>query len=328
MDKPHPRSYSDRRLPAAVRGEALEAQVIAAFGRHLRVRETSGLEHDARPFGRRLEVVCGDLVRCTADAAHGEVHVVETLPRRSALYRSSTRGDAEIIVANVTLLVVVVAPLPVPDLFVVDRYLCAAASAGIRAVLVLNKVDLEGADELQRRLQAYVGVGYSVLAVGARERRNVEGLATALAGNTGVLLGQSGVGKSSLVAQLAPQAAQAATGDLVRGEEGRHTTTSSQLYDLPGGGHLIDSPGVRDFAPAIQSLEPASLGFVEVDQLAPGCRFADCRHMSEPGCAVRAAEQAGTLDARRYESYRRMRRLFDDLTAAQGPGRRGDRPPR
>jgi ribosome biogenesis GTPase len=195
---------------AAVRGEALEAQVIAAFGRHLRVREPSGIEHEARPFGRRLEVVCGDRVRCTTDAAHGEVHVVETLPRRSALYRSSTRGDAEIIVANVTLLVVVVAPLPGPDLFVVDRYLCAAASAGIRAVLVLNKLDLDGADELQQRLRPYADVGYEVLAVAARERRNVDGLAAALADNTGVLLGQSGVGKSSLVAQLAPQAAQAA----------------------------------------------------------------------------------------------------------------------
>ncbi len=307
----------------------MEAQVIAAFGRHLRVREPSGQEHEARPFGRRLEVVCGDFVRCSVDAAHGEVHVVETLPRRSALYRSSVRGDAETIVANVTLLAVVVAPLPVPDLFVVDRYLCAAASAGIRAVLVLNKLDLDDAAELQSRLRHYVDAGYEVLPVAARERRNVDALLRALAGHTGVLLGQSGVGKSSLVAQIAPQAAQAVTGELVRGEEGRHTTTSSQLYDLPGGGHLIDSPGVRDFAPAIQSLEPTSLGFVEVDRLGAGCRFADCRHMSEPGCAVReAAQPGGGLEPRRYESYRRMRRLFDDLKAAQGPGRRGDRPTR
>ena len=111
-------------------------------------------------------------------------------------------------------------------------------------------------------------------------------------------------------------------GDLVRGEEGRHTTTRSRLYDLPGGGQLIDSPGVRDFAPAIQALEPSSLGFVEIDRLAVDCRFADCRHMAEPGCAVRRAADDGTLDARRYESYRRMRRLFEDLKAAQGPGRR------
>lgn len=302
----------------------MEAQVIAAYGRHLRVRDSAGIEHDARPFGRRLEVVCGDQVRCSADSAHQEVHVVELLPRRSALHRSNARGDAEIVVANVTLLAVVVAPLPAPDLFVVDRYLCAAASCGIRALLVLNKLDLDGAGDLRAALAPYRAAGYEVLELGARDGRNVDALAHALAGETGVLLGQSGVGKSSLVRRLLPAGAEVATGDLVRGEEGRHTTTSSRLYDLPGGGQLIDSPGVRDFAPAIQTLEPRSLGFVEVDRLAGGCRFADCRHFAEPGCAVRAAAApGGAFDARRYESYRRLRRLYGDLQAAQGPARRG-----
>jgi ribosome biogenesis GTPase len=300
----------------------LQAQVIAAFGRHLRVREPSGAEHDARPFGRRLDIVCGDLLRCERDAAHDEIHAVEVLPRRTALYRSSARGDAEAVVANVTLMAVVIAPRPEPDLFVVDRYLCAASSGGMAALLVLNKVDLEGATELRASLTPYEDAGYEVVAVAARERRNVDALAAALRDRTGVLLGQSGVGKSSLVAGLAPQASDVQTGELVRGEEGRHTTTSSRLYDLAGGGHLIDSPGVRDFAPAIQSLEPGSLGFVEVDRLSTACRFADCRHMAEPGCAVRDAAACGALDARRYESYRRMRRLFDDLKDAQGPARR------
>ncbi|MCU0759274.1 MAG: ribosome small subunit-dependent GTPase A [Steroidobacteraceae bacterium] len=300
----------------------MQAQVIAAYGRHLRVRESSGVEHEARPFGRRLDIVCGDWVRCERDAAHGEVHAVQVLPRHTALHRSSARGDSEAVVANVTLMAVVVAPRPLPDLFVVDRYLCAASSGGIAALLVLNKLDLDGAAALRESLLPYEQAGYPVLAVAARERCNVDALATALQGQTGVLLGQSGVGKSSLVARLAPQAADIQTGELVRGEEGRHTTTSSRLYDLAGGGHLIDSPGVRDFAPAIQSLEPGSLGFVEVDRLSTGCRFADCRHMAEPGCAVREAAGTAALDARRYESYRRMRRLFDDLTEAQGPARR------
>jgi ribosome biogenesis GTPase len=109
---------------------------------------------------------------------------------------------------------------------------------------------------------------------------------------------------------------------LVREEEGRHTTTAARLFDLPGERALIDSPGVRDFAPALESLEPRSLGFVEVERLASGCRFLDCRHMREPGCAVRAAAEAGTLHARRYESYRRLRRLREDLSAARGHGRR------
>lgn len=302
----------------------MEAQVIAAYGRHLRVRDAAGAEHDARPFGRRLEVVCGDRVRCSEDSAHQEIHVVELLPRRSALHRSSARGDAEVVVANVTLLVVVLAPLPLPDLFVVDRYLCAAASSGIRALLVLNKLDLDGADDLRGALQPFRAAGYEVLEVAARDGRNVEALERALVGETAVLLGQSGVGKSSLVGRLLPAGAEVATGELVRGEEGRHTTTSSRLYDLPAGGQLIDSPGVRDFAPSIQSLEPRSLGFVEVDRLSQGCRFADCRHFAEPGCAVRAAVvPGGDFDARRYESYRRLRRLYEDLRAAQGPARRG-----
>lgn len=330
MDKPRPQILEWPRLhpggqPA---GNSLRAQVIAAFGRHLRVREPEGAEHDARPFGRRLEIVCGDTVRCERDAAHDEIHVVEVLPRRTALYRSNARGDAEVVVANVTLLAVVIAPRPAPDLFVVDRYLCAAASGGMRALLVLNKLDLDDAAALRTALGAYEQAGYEVLSVAAREGHNVPILAHALEGQTGVLLGQSGVGKSSLVARLVPASGHAIqTGELVRGEEGRHTTTSSRLYDLPGGGHLIDSPGVRDFAPAIQTLERASLGFVEVDALAPGCRFADCRHLAEPGCAVRDAAHDGRLDARRYESYRRMRRLFQDLNAAQGPGRRPSRSP-
>lgn len=306
----------------------MEAQVIAAYGRHLRVREPTGAEHDARPFGRKLEIVCGDGVRCVWDPSHGELHAVEVLPRRTALYRSNARGDAEIVVANITLLAVVIAPRPVPDLFVVDRYLCAASSAAVRALLVLNKLDLDGTAALREALAAYEQLGYEVLPLAAREGRNVSTLAGALDGQTGVLLGQSGVGKSSLVAQLVPEPAQAIqTGELVRGAEGRHTTTSSRLYDLPDGGQLIDSPGVRDFAPAIQTLDPRGLGFIELDTLAADCRFADCRHLAEPGCAVRAAAEDGRMNARRYESYRRMRRLFDSLRAAQGPGRRLPRPP-
>jgi ribosome biogenesis GTPase len=132
------------------------------------------------------------------------------------------------------------------------------------------------------------------------------------------LVGQSGVGKSSLVSALVP-GLQIEIGELVRAEEGRHTTTAARLYELPQGAALIDSPGVRDFAPAVDALDERSLGFVEVERLAPGCRFADCRHMREPACAVQAAAQRGQMHPRRYESYRRLRRLREELTAARGP---------
>lgn len=300
---------------------SFDAQVIAAFGRHLTVREASGALRDARPFGRKLTVVCGDRVRCEHDAAHDETHVLEVLPRRSTLLRTTARGVAEPVVANVTQLLAVLAPKPRPDPFIVDRYLCAASSAGLHARVIWNKSDLATPDEVAPA--EFERAGYPLLVCSTRTGVGLDALRAALAGETSVFVGQSGVGKSSLIAALVPQA-ELVTGELDRDDEGRHTTTTSRLYDLAAGGTLIDSPGVRDFAPAIEALEPRSLGFPEVDRLAPQCRFLDCAHLREPGCAVRAAaesEEPGALSARRYESYRRLRRLHEDLRAARGHGR-------
>lgn len=300
-----------------------EAQIIAAYGRHVRVRDNTGRIVQARPFGRRLQVVCGDQVRCEEDAAHAEVHVTEVLPRRSLLARTTLRGDAEPVVANLSLLVAVMAPAPMPDLFVIDRYLCAASSAGIKALVLVNKCDLAPELDLSPLTRSFESAGYPVLRCSAETGQGFETLNEMLRNETSVFVGQSGVGKSSLIGRLIPEA-ELATGELDRDAEGRHTTTSSSLHDLPSGGFVIDSPGVRDFAPAIDTLEPRSLGFPEVDRLSMSCRFADCQHMQEPGCAVRTAAEHAQMDERRYESYRRLRRLHADLKAAQGPGRRRD----
>jgi ribosome biogenesis GTPase len=308
-----------------------EAQIIAAYGRHLLVRDAEGVSHEARPFGRRVQAVCGDRVLCERDAHHGEIHVKSVLPRRSTLARATLRGTAEAIVANLDLLVTVFAPLPKPDPFIIDRYLCAASSAGMSALVLLNKADLMDAsdpavDEWQTWLAAYRAAGYETLVVSSHSRQHLDALRALLAHRTSAFVGQSGVGKSSLIAALAPET-DIATGALDKTEEGRHTTTASRLFDLPEGGALIDSPGVRDYAPAIDGLEPHSLGFPEVDQLATGCKFLDCRHLREPGCAVRLAAEEQRLDARRYESYRRLRRIRDELIEAQGPGKRLQRSP-
>jgi len=298
------------------------ARVTAVFGRHLLVRDADGRELRARPFGRGLEIVCGDDVQCRLDARSGEIHVLELQERRTALYRSNLRGGAEPVVANLSQLLVVLAPMPVPDLFVVDRYLAAAASAAIAARLVLNKSDTQIGVGLEQELSAYRAAGYDWLVCSTHSGDGMEALRAACSGSINALVGQSGVGKSSLIRRLLPHA-QVEIGDLVRNEEGRHTTTASRLFDLEGGGGLIDSPGVRDFAPAIDRLDPRNLGFVEVARLAPQCRFADCRHMREPGCAVIAAVESGALHPRRYESYRRLRRLYEDLIEARGPQGRG-----
>jgi ribosome biogenesis GTPase / thiamine phosphate phosphatase len=288
---------SVRRPTASLMNDTFEACVTATFGRHLLVRNASGQELRARPFGRGLAVVCGDNALCRSDAHHDEVHVLEVVPRRSALYRSNLRGVTEPVVANLTRLLVVVSPTPVPDLFVVDRYLAAAASGGIAATLVVNKTELGIDDALRAQLERFGKAGYSWIPCSVRGSSGYDGLLKACAGQIAALVGQSGVGKSSIVKWLIPNA-EVETGTLVREEEGRHTTTASRMFDLPRGGHLIDSPGVRDFAPAVD------------------------RHMREPGCAVRDATESGAMDARRYESYRRLRRLYEDLMAARGPERR------
>lgn len=285
------------------------------------VRDAAGRRLRARPFGRSLTVVCGDEVRCRPDTRHDELHVVEVLPRRSALYRANARGRSEPVVANLTRLLVVLAPVPVPDLFVVDRYLAAAESAHIGATLVVNKEELGIGAGLDAELSAYAAAGYGAVRCSAHTSSGAGALLAALPpGVVAALVGQSGVGKSSLIARLLPEE-PVPIGALVRAEEGRHTTTAARLFDLPERRALIDSPGVRDFAPAIDSLDPRSLGFAEVGRLSAGCRFLDCRHMREPDCAVHAALAAGTLHPRRYESYRRLRRLREELTAARGPAR-------
>jgi ribosome biogenesis GTPase len=301
-------------------GEPFEAEVIAAFGRHLLVRGDAG-EMRARPSGRRLSIVCGDRVRCEVDRKHDEILISEVLPRRTLLARANTRGDSEPVVANITRLVVVVAPLPRPDYFVVDRYLCAATAAGISGAIAVNKSDLPADSGLAEDLAAYQAAGYPQLLCSATGGQGLEELRSLLSIGASVLVGQSGVGKSSLVRALLPEA-DVTTGELMREEEGRHTTTASRTYRLPGGGTLIDSPGVRDFAPAIEQLDEQTLGFPELDALSPDCRFQDCRHLQEPGCAVMAAVETHALSARRYESYRRLRRLYSDLVGARGPGPR------
>ena len=299
----------------------LDGRVIATFGRHLLVRAADGQELRARPFGRSLTVVCGDEVRCRVDAHHEELHVMQVLPRRTALYRANARGGAEPVVANLTRLLVVLAALPQPDLFILDRYLAAATAGGISATLILNKSELGVDAALAAELAVYVALGYGLVHCSAHSGDGLTELRAVLTpGTVAALVGQSGVGKSSLVRRLIPQA-EIAIGTLVRAEEGRHTTTAARQYDLPPDAALIDSPGVRDFAPAETALDERTLGFIEVERLAPGCRFTDCRHMREPACAVRAAVESGAMHPRRYESYRRLRRLREELSAARGPRR-------
>ena len=292
-------------------GAGLSARVIAAHGHMLRVRLEHGGEASARALGRKAQLVCGDQVRCEFDARHDELRVVALEPRSGALYRGNARGAGELIAANLSLLVVVVAPLPAPDFYMVDRYLAAAECAGIRAHVVLNKCELGANATIDAELRNYAALGLGSLSVSAQTSAGLPELRSLLRDQTAVLVGQSGVGKSSLLRAIVPDS-EAVIGALLRDHGGRHTTTAAWLYALPEGGAIIDSPGVRDFAPAIDRLSPDALGFIDIAELSAQCRFGNCAHLREPDCAVRAAA-GGALSARRYESYRRLRRLYERL---------------
>jgi len=227
------------------------------------------------------------------------------LARDNELSRPDSRGRNEVLAANFTCLVVVAAPIPEPDWFIVDRYLAAAEIMRASAILVFNKSDLDRhkADE---SLNDYRKIGYAVVPMSAKSGAGVTELAQLLRDQTSIIVGQSGVGKSSIINQLASDA-ELRTGPVSEAsKEGRHTTVNSELIDLPGGGAVIDSPGVRDYAPFVESSAQVETGFPEIVRYARDCRFANCAHLREPGCAVKDAVESDDIDARRYESYRRL----------------------
>lgn len=296
------------------------ALVLVSHGATARVRLPDGTEVTARAAGRELQFACGDQAYCQFDARHDQWQLQQVAARRSALYRTNLRGRPELVAANLSCLAIVLAPLPEPDLFVVDRYLAAAHSAGLRTLLLSNKSDLEFTPAVAAELAAYTLIGCEVLPCSAQSGGGLDTLRSRLHEQCSMLVGQSGVGKSSLLRALVP-GSEAAIGALLKSDEGRHTTSVSCLFELPGGGALIDSPGVRDFAPALEYLEARTLGFAEVERLAPQCRFADCAHLQEPDCAVRQAVASGAMSARRYESYRRLHRLHQQLRERVPRGR-------
>jgi ribosome biogenesis GTPase len=282
------------------------ALVVAAHGRRGRLEDDRGRVHPYVVRGRQMRIVCGDRVTWERGQSD-EVTVTDIEPRENSLRRLDPgRKSTEILAANLTLVAVVCAIEPRPDWYVIDRYLCAAAHMKSRPVLVANKCELGLPDP--QALKVYADASYPVLEVSAQTGQGIDNLRNCFAGETGILVGQSGVGKSSLINRLSPgtgvstQRLTAGTG------EGRHTTTASVMHALPDGGRLIDAPGVRDFLPAIDDDRSVQLGFAEILAAAEDCRFADCRHLREPGCAVKAAVEAGTIDDRRYESYRRLLR--------------------
>ncbi|MEL7538968.1 MAG: ribosome small subunit-dependent GTPase A [Pseudomonadota bacterium] len=298
------------------------AIVCAAYGRRVELELPDETTVPARTRRRSLRPVCGDRVVAVPQPGERDWLINAIEVRSSELARTDTRGRRELLAANVNTLVVVVAPAPPTDWFMVDRFLGGAHLAGIDPLLVVNKNDL--LDAIPDEVAVYDALGYERYVTDAHSGEGIAALAERLAGQTAALVGQSGVGKSSLTNALVP-AANLAIGALTRtGDEGRHTTVAARRLRLPRGGALIDSPGVRDYAPHVENLARVAVAFPEVVEFAAHCRFANCHHRREPDCAVRAAVAAGDIDERRYTSYRRLYSITASLQPRDGPRRKTD----
>jgi ribosome biogenesis GTPase len=287
-----------------------EALVLVSYGGSGLVELDDGSRRPCkfkRSVGRPL---CGD--RVTVGRADAESVVVTAItPRRNEFVRVGPRGRKQPIAANLDQVLIVVAPAPEPSRDLVERYLVAVHGLGLRPVLVLNKAELMDTAKLAdhsplHRLDEYRALGYEVLETSCKGPPGTEALPAVLDGRVNILVGQSGVGKSSLAnALLADLKLQTRELSRVTGK-GTHTTTTTVMYALPCGGRLIDSPGVWEYGLWEMTAQELAAGFVEFRPLNGRCRFNDCRHAGEPGCAVRSAAERGEVFAWRYESYLRL----------------------
>jgi len=291
--------------------------VVTRFGAELLVMEAAGRVRRCRSRRRLERIVCGD--RVALEHTDRGCVVTEVLARHNAVTRHDRHGRPRVIAANVDQMVVVSACRPPPNWGMVDRYLVAAENLPAEAAVLLNKTDLPCGDETAERIEVYRRIGYPVLRTSALTGQGLDALRDRLRDRTSILVGPSGVGKSALVKALLPDleirigAVSAAHGT------GRHTTTRATLYTLPQGGRLIDSPGVRDFEPPAFDARALQRGFREFAPYLGRCRFPDCTHTVEPGCAVIAAAQAGGIDPRRLESYQRLVRQARQRQHAHRP---------
>jgi len=287
-------------------------QVVAVFGKHFWVQTDDGLV-ECVSRGRKGGIACGDRIEFKATSKGAGV-IERVLERHNLLYRSDA-FKTKLLAANLDQALIVTAAEPAFNEELLNRCLVACEAAGIPARIVVNKADLPQTAALIDQLRPYAALGYPVLAVSAKT--DVAPLLPLIEGKTSVLVGPSGVGKSTLLNTLVPEA-DARTAEISRAlSTGRHTTTHTRLFDLPGGGALIDSPGMQAFALAHVDLAGLQAAFPELRRLAGRCRFYNCRHLKEPDCAVQAACDAGEILPARLRAYRNLAQEILALAATK-----------
>ncbi len=284
------------------------ARVVANHGTELTLSTSSREKIIATPRKKLGLVVTGDLVRWQAEN-HGNARVTEVLERTGTLARTDRLGNAKPIATNVSQLLVVTAPKPPFDCLLLDRYCVAAANIGAEIAVIINKTDLlddTTAPQAEAIELLYTGLGYRVARCCVKSTQGLNAVESLLSDQISILVGQSGVGKSSILNALLPQHNIKTGGLSDNSGLGRHTTTVTNWYDLPNNGAIIDSPGVRQFS--LEHLDSVDIqaGFREIAEHAMNCKFNDCTHQHEPECSVLASVASGEIDADRFSHFQQL----------------------
>ncbi|XKM13119.1 small ribosomal subunit biogenesis GTPase RsgA [Orbaceae bacterium ac157xtp] len=295
--------------------------VISRFGKVADVESEQGEVFRCNIRRTLASIVTGDKVLWRQNRNSQINSVIEAVqPRHSELVRPDFYDGIKPVAANVDQIMIISAVVPELSLNIIDRYLVACEATKIKPVIVLNKIDLLNQtelDELSNTLQYYSNLGYEVLYLSCQNQQGLSNLKAKLVDKTSILVGQSGVGKSSIINQLLPNlSTDALVGDVSANSGlGQHTTTTTKLYHLPSGGNIIDSPGIREFG--LWHLEPEQVfsGFKEFYQFIPDCRFRDCNHATDPQCGLQNAVENKQIAPWRLDNYHKILQTMREVKA-------------
>ena len=281
----------------------LQGTVVAAYGKRYQIELPDKKRISCVTRGKKTDLACGDRVNLQLTDKHEGV-IDSTLPRQTLLYRSNA-FKSKMLAANVTQIIIVLATQPSFYEALLNRCLIAAEAAHIKPLIVLNKCDLDDSSQAKQKLGLYSALGYQVLALSAKE--DISSLRPYLQGEASILVGQSGMGKSTMINALLPEEAVRTREVSMSLDSGKHTTTAAHLYHLDAQSQLIDSPGLQEFGLHHLSTDELEHAFIEFRPHLGLCRFSNCKHTQEPDCAIKQAVLKGKIGQERLAIYQLLR---------------------
>jgi len=299
---------AEQQLKHEALGEEKTGRIVAHYGANLDIEDENGNIHHCLTRANLPKLVCGDNVIWQATGERLGV-IISLVPRTSFLTRPDYNKQLKPVAANIDQILIVAAPKPTLDEDLINRYLVAAELTAIKPLIIINKIDLLNETELhtlEQRLSPYKSIGYHIIYTSTKHHNGLQELANSLKTHTSIFVGQSGVGKSSIIKTFIPDV-DIRVGELSQSTGlGKHTTSVTVLYHTINNGSIIDSPGVREFGLGHVSQDSITQGFVEFTPFMGYCKFKDCKHTNEPECAIKHAVEQGDISKQRLESYFRI----------------------